>query len=219
MNWTATIERYIAEGRTVSGGKGDKSAENTETSQAGFTKTLQGIFANNNANQQNQLNFLNNKLQSAITNPSGFSPTTMAALKTNAIENAATENKNVVQAVQAKEGVQGGPAALPSGVDEQLREQAAQTSASDLTKANNNIQIENGELQNQNEWNAIKSEEQVAGMENPEAFASTETGSAGTVGNLSQAVTAANGPTAGSILGGVVGAGLGAAGNIFKVGG
>ena len=65
-------------------------------------------------------------------------------------------------------------------------------------------------------WNAVKGEEGVAGMEDPEAMAGADNSAANSVAGLSQAVTASSGPTFGSILGGVVGAGLGAAGNIFK---
>jgi hypothetical protein len=44
MNWTQTIERYLAEGRTVSGGKGDSTLKAQEQAQANFTNTLMGSY-------------------------------------------------------------------------------------------------------------------------------------------------------------------------------
>jgi len=215
MNWTATVERYLAEGRTVSGGKGDNTAQSTENSQSGFTQTLQGIFANNNANQQQQLNFLNSKLQSAITNPQGYSPQTLAAMRTQATEAAATQNAQVNQAVNSKFAGETGATSLPSGVQEQIQAQTANAAEQGLNNAQLGITEQNGQLQNENQWKAIQGEEGVAGMENPEGMAGAANQGAGEVSNLSQAVTQANGPTIGSILGGVFGSGIGAAGSYF----
>jgi len=195
----------------ISGGKGDDTAKSTEESQAAFTNTLQQAFKANNATQQGQLNFLNDSLKSAIENPQGYSPETLAAMRTQATEAAAQNNKNVMQAVNEKNATQAGgdPSALPSGVQEQI--QAGVGSAVANNEANQQLGIteQNGQLQQQNFWNAIKGEQGVAELENPEGMASGSNSAAGTVSNLSQAVTQANGPGWGSILGGVVGAGIG----------
>src|SRR4051812_35932214 len=100
MTHRQRIDFYIAEGRTVSGGKGDSTAEATERSQGQFTSKLQQAFQRNNAKQQEQLDFLNNYLQDAINNPKGYSPETLASMRTQATEAAAQNNKNVMQAVQ-----------------------------------------------------------------------------------------------------------------------
>jgi hypothetical protein len=215
MNWSAIIERYLAEGRTVSGGKGDNTASQTEKSQGAFTQQLQQIFAQHNQQQQGQLNFLNQKLQDAINNPQGYNPQALAAMRTQATEQGALQNQQVEKALGNKFATQGGATSLPSGVQAQLQAQTANAAEQNVNNAQMGITEQNAQLQNENQWRAIQGAEGVAGMENPDALASTETGSAGTVGNLSQAVTAANGPTWGSILGGVVGAGLGAAGSAF----
>ena len=214
MNWTATVERYIAEGRTVSGGKGDSTAESTEKSQGAFTNTLQNAFASNNQNQQQQLNFLNQQLQSGITNPQGYSPETLAAMRTQATEQAAQSNKNVMQAVNEKYATQGGASAtaLPDGVQEQIAAGVGSTIANNEANAQLGITEQNGQLQNQNYWKAVQGDETVAQMENPEGFAGATNSAAGTVSNLSDAVTRANGPGVGSILGSVIGAGIGLAG-------
>src|SRR5260370_369588 len=100
--WNQTIEMYLAEGRPVSGGKGDNTASNTEKQTAQFANTLQGVFASNNAAQQGQLNFLNQKLQAGINNPQGYSPATLAAMRTQATEQGAQANKNVMGAVSLR---------------------------------------------------------------------------------------------------------------------
>lgn len=215
MTWTHTIERYIAEGRTVSGGKGDKTAEDTEKSQGTFTNLLQQTFATNNAQQQSQLAFLNNKLTSAINNPQGYSPETLASMRAQANDAVAAENQNVQRAVNAKQATQGGADALPSGVNAQVNAAVAAEAAQAGNRAQQDITIQDANLKNDNLWNAVKSEEGVASLEDPTGFAGAETGSAGQVGELSKAVTSAKGPGWGSILGGVVGAGLGAAGSYF----
>src|SRR5579872_6067159 len=106
----------------ISGRKGDTSAQDTEKSQANFTNTLQQAYATNNASQQEKLNFLTKQLESGVTNPQGYSPETLAAMRTQAEESAAQNNKNVMQAVNEKNATDGGasPTALPSGVQEQI---------------------------------------------------------------------------------------------------
>jgi hypothetical protein len=208
MTWTQTIERYIAEGRTVSGGKGDSTAESTEKSQGAFTGTLQQVFASNNASQQAQLNFLNNKLQSAIQNPQGYSPSTLAAMRASATNQTAATNQNVQRQVQNMLATRGGAEALPSGVDAQIASTIASKSAQDLNQAQDDITMRNADLQNENQQRALSEELGVAQTENPEGFANAENQSAADVSNLSEAVTKAKGPGWSSILGGVVGAGL-----------
>jgi hypothetical protein len=201
----------------ISGGKGDDAAKSTEASQAAFTNTLQQTFKQNNANQQQQLDFLNNSLKSAITNPQGYSPETLAAMRTQATESAAQNNKNVLQAVNEKNATQAGSSAtaLPSGVQEQIQSGVESQIANNEANQQLGITEQNGQLANENKWKAVQGEEGVAGLENPEGMASSGNNAASTVGNLSQAVTQANGPGWGSILGGVVGAGLGAVGSFY----
>lgn len=201
----------------ISGGKGDTTAGNTEKAQASFTNTLQSAFAQNNQAQQGQLNFLSNKLQSAVNNPQGYSPETLAAMRTQATEQAAQNNQNVMQAVNEKNATQGGASAtaLPSGVQEQIQAGVGSQIANNEANQQLGITEQNGQLQNENQWRAIQGEESVAQLENPEGMAGQGTSAADSVSNLSQAVTASAGPTVGSILGGVAGAALGAAGSYF----
>lgn len=208
MTWTAIIERYIAEGRTVSGGKGDSTASSTEKSTGDFTKTLQSAFQTNNAAQQDQLNFLSSKLQSAINNPQGYSPDTLAAMRAQANDSVAKSNQDVQRNVNAMEATRGGADALPSGVNAQINASVASQAEQAANKEQQDITTQNANLQNENLWNATKAEEGVAGLENPTGMAGSATGSADAVSNLSQAVTKANGPGVGSILGGIAGSAL-----------
>lgn len=201
----------------VRGGKGDKSANTTEKAQADFTNTLQHVFAQNNANQQQQLQFLTKELESGVSNPQGYSPQTLAAMRTQATQSAAQNNAKVMQAVQEKNALQGGAsaAALPNGVQAQIQAGVANAEAANESNAQLGITQREGELENENRNRDISALEGASGLENPEGMAGQGTGAADSVSNLSQAVTASSGPTFGSILGGVVGAGLGAAGSYF----
>ncbi len=215
----STLEVLEREGYDYSGPiaecKGDQTAQNTENSQSNFTNQLQSAFATNNAAQQNQLNFLNNKLQSAINNPEGYSPSTLAAMRAQATDQTAAENQNAERVVNNAQAVKGGAAALPSGVNSQIDASIATQAGQQENQQQQQITEANANLQNQNYWNAVKGEGEVASLENPEGMAGQENNSAGEVGNLSQAVTTSSGPTFGSILGGVVGAGSEAAGSYF----
>lgn len=196
--------------------KGDDTANNEEKSQANFSTTLQDAFNTNNANQQNQLNFLNNKMQSAINNPQGYSAQTLASMRAQANDSVSAQDQNVQRSVNNSEMTKGGSAALPSGVSSQIDAAIGSQAAEAGSRAQAGITVDNANLENQNQWNAVKAEEGVAGMENPEGMAGEDNSAASTVGNLSNAVTQSSGPSMGSILGGVIGSGIGAAGNVFQ---
>jgi len=197
----------------VCGGKGDNTAQSTENSQANFTNTLQSAFATNNAAQQGNLNFLTKQLQSGITNPQGYSPQTLAAMRTQATEQAAQNNQNVMQAVNEKNAVQGGASAtaLPNGVQEQIQAGVGTGVANQEANAQLGITQQNGQLQVENQNRDIAALEGVASEENPEGMASGSNQAASDVSNLSDAVTKASGPGVGSILGSIAGAAVGPA--------
>lgn len=196
--------------------KGDNTASAEEQSQENFSQTLQNAFNTNNAAQQNQLSFLNNKMQSAINNPQGYSAQTLASMRAQANDSVSAEDQNVQRSVNNSEATRGGSAALPSGVNAQIGAAVASQAAQAGSRAQQGITEENANLENSNYWNAVKGEEGVAGMENPEGMAGEDNQAASTVGSLSNAVTQSDGPSVGSILGGVIGAGIGAGGQIFQ---
>lgn len=196
--------------------KGDSTDQAAEQSQLGFSQQLQNAFQTNNAAQQNQLNFLNNKMQSAINNPQGYNAQTLASMRAQANDSVASQNQNVSRAVNNSEMTKGGAAALPSGVNSQIGASIASQAAQAGSNAQQNITEQNANLQNNNYWNAVKGEEGVASDENPEGMAGGANQAASTIGGLSQAYTQSEGPSFGSILGGLVGSGIGAAGQIFQ---
>jgi hypothetical protein len=194
--------------------KGDSTAEQTEKAQAAFTQTLQSAFSTQFATQQNTLNFLNNSLQKEVNSPTGYNAQTLAAMRTSATDQIAQQAQDAQRANQNAEDVRGG-ANLPSGVNEQVNAEE-QTAASEAEAgAQEGITTANANLQNSNYWNAINADEGVAAQENGTGTAGAANGAAGTVSSLSQAVTAANGPSIGSVLAGV---GTGVAGAAGKAG-
>lgn len=214
-----TDEQFVEHIKThpVRGAKGDSTAQSTEKAQGEFTKQLQQTFQTNNVNQQNQLNFLNAKMQDMISNPKGYSPSTLAAMRAQANDAVAARTQQVQRSVNNTQMTRGGADALPSGVNAQVNAQIASSAAQAGNAAQQDITTQNADLENTNLWNATKAEEGVAGLENPEGMASSANNAASTVSGLSDAVTKANGPGVGSILGGIAGSALsGWAGGGFK---
>lgn len=214
-NWTATIERYIAEGKTVSGGKGDKTAKASEVAQANFTNTLTKAFQAQYGKQSDLLAILTKTLSPQLANPTGLSAATKAAMTTNAIETSATTFQNALKGTQAITASHGGPTALPSGVQEQITGQLAGQQAASETSGLENIQQQDENLKQSNYWNAVNGLNGVAAQTNPLGYANGATGSSGAVAGLSQAFTQSNQSQLLGALGGVVGGGLSAAGSIW----
>ena len=183
--------------------KGDQTAQNEEKSQENFSNTLQNAFQTNNAAQQNQLNFLNNKMQAGINNPQGYSPQTLASMRAQANDQVAAQDQNVTRAVNNAQDTKGGAEGLPSGVNAQINASIGSQAAQAGNAAQQNITEQNANLQNQNYWNSVQGEGAVAGMENPEGMAGQENNTANSISGLSNAVTQSSGPTWGSIVGGV----------------
>lgn len=207
--WTERIERYLSEGRTVSGGKGDSAIKNQENQQAGFNTQLQNVFTQQFGAQSGILNFLQGKLTNQINNPTGFSPAQMAALNTNNTENSAKSFANAQAATQNAEAARGG-SALPSGVSAQLAAGNANAAAASNAQGANAIQLANASQQQNNYWNAVQGLSGVANQENPTGFAGLFNQGSSNVGNLgvdyNQTQQSQLESTLGGALGGVAGA-------------
>ena len=74
MNWTETVERYIREGRTVSGGKGSGTADSQRQSEL---KMQQQAFNT----QQTQLAALTKAFSPYLSGQQGFNPQMMASMR------------------------------------------------------------------------------------------------------------------------------------------
>lgn len=209
MNHSQKIDLYILQGRTISGGKGDSTDKAAEASSAAFSSTLQNAFTAQYGKMSATNNFLTSKLTSMANNPTGFTAPTMAAATTNNIQNAATGAQQATQAAQAQEAAHGGTG-LPSGVNAQIGGQIDAAAENQLSGNQNQLQIANGELQNQNQWAALSGLQGVSNADNPLGFAGASTGAAGNIAAMSQAYTASNQSQLESTLGGIVGGGLSA---------
>lgn len=197
------IERYLTEGRTVSGGKGDNVAKSTERSQAAFNSLLQSAFKTTFGENQAILGRIDSIFKGIIANPQGFTPTTLAALNTNNTERTATDYQNATKAAQATMAARG--TGLPSGVNAQVEGQIAAAAAGEESSGQRQIALVNEQQRQSNFWNALSGEERVAAADSPLGFGSESNSSAGTVANLSQAYTQSQGPGIGAVLGGIAG--------------
>jgi hypothetical protein len=140
-NWTAIVEGYLAEGRTVSGGKGDNTLKQQEQAQANFTNTLMQSYKQQFGQQSKILSFLTSKLQPMIDNPTGFSPTALTAMRTSATDTNAIQFGNASAALNDQLAARGGATDLPSGVDAQLRAGLAQAGAQTQAASQNQITL------------------------------------------------------------------------------
>ena len=213
------IELYIAEGFTVSGGKGDNTAQSAEQSQAAFTQTLQQAFNSQFATQQATLGFLNNTLQNEVTNPTGYGATDLAAQRTSATDTIAAQAQNAQRATQGRAAMTGG-ANLPSGVNQQIAAEEQTAAGQAEAGAQNQITQNNANLKMQQQQAGLSGLSGVAQINNPNQYASSANQGSGEVAGLSQAVTQANGPGIGQTLAGVT-TGIGGAviGGAGKAGG
>ncbi len=182
------IERYIREGRTVSGGKEDTKAAGTEKSTANFTNQLFSSFSQQFGAQSSILSFLTNKMTAMASNPEGFSPEMKAALNTQATQGTAADYAKAQQATNAVNAAHGGNG-LPSGVQAQLNAGNAAMAAGEESAAKTNIGIADAQQQQSNYWNAINGLTGTAAMYNPTGYANSGIGGANAVSGLSQAVS------------------------------
>lgn len=218
QEWTATVERYLAEGRTVSGGKGDSTAKQGEQSQLAFSQQLQQAFQAQFGQNRSVLNFLNGKLTAAINNPQGMSPEALAAARTNAAQTTAEDYAHAQQAVNGQIAARGG-STLPSGVAAQIQGQLAQGAANENTQGQNQITLANEQMRQQNYWNAVSGLSGVAQGYNPNGYAGEANSGASTVASLSQANSAAENAGAFNQFMGGLGGGLGRGLSSFATGG
>lgn len=213
--WSERIDRYIREGRTVSGGKGDKTAQAAEQSQEAFDNTLQQMMEKQYGQQQQVNQFLQKTLKPEITNPKGYTNAQLTSMRTQATDQLSEQAQQEQQALNNEENAKNGGSDLPSGVTSQMDEALLNQEAQAKANAQENITAENANLEQTNYWNAINALNGQEAQLNPLGYASTATSGTDAVANASEANTAASGPTFGSILGGVVGAGFGAVGSYF----
>jgi hypothetical protein len=204
-NFSVLEQRSFEYDGPVARCKGDKVAKQAEADNAAFNRQLMTIFTAQFAKQTKTLDFLQGKLQPMIDNPTGASKGDLAAERTSATDNIATQFNNAQKALQTKQFALGGRD-LPSGVNEMQGEALASDAASQTADAQSKITQQDELLKQNNYWNALNVlNGQSANQENPLGYAGAATSSAGSVAGLSEAVTQANQSQLLGALGGIAG--------------
>jgi hypothetical protein len=185
--------------------KGDPTAQAAETSQANFDNQLTSLFTAQYGKQSAITNYLTNQLEPNISKGGqGESPAALTAARTGATDTISSQYQNAQRAAGAVAAEHGGDA-LPSGVNAQVAGSIAAGEAGAQSEAQNTITAQNEALKQQNYWNSVGALSGNASLENPLGYAGAASGGSNAVSGLSQAETAAQGPTLGAIIGSVAG--------------
>lgn len=171
--------------------KGSGTTQAAEHQQLAFTQQLQNVFNAQYLNQRNVLAFLQNRLKPQVSNPQGFAPAALAAMRAQATDTIATNFQHAEQALNAKEQTQGG-ADLPSGVNAQLDAALLAQEQEQQAAASNNITLQNEQQRQANYWRAVGALSGNASQENPLGYAEAANGGSGANAALSEANTQAN---------------------------
>lgn len=216
-NWSATIDLYIAEGRTVSGGKGDKTAQASEQQSLTLQKQMADLFTKQYGDQSQITKFLTSKLEPILSDGGqGYSPEALAAMRTSASDNISKSYADQKTALQTQEFARGGRD-LPSGVNAQLDAQLAGAQASDLSNTQNQITLANENQKQSNFWNAVNGLTGNATVINPQSYAAGSSNAAGQVAQAGQVYNASKQSQLLGALGGLAGgAGTALAGYFSK---
>lgn len=193
--------------------KGDPTAQAAEQQQMSFDQQLMQLFQAQYGKQSAITDFLTKQMEPLISKGGqGFSPESLAAMRTNATDQLSNQFAGAQRAVNATEQRD-----LPSGVNAQVQGSLLAQEAEQQAAAQNNITVANEQQRQQNYWNSINVLNGQAATENPLGYANGATTGTNAVANASQAVTAAAGPTFGSVIGGIAGGVLGGAASQGKL--
>lgn len=155
--------------------------------QMSFNTQLMGLFQQQFANQQNQLNFLKGVMQPVVTQAEsgkGFSDAEEAAMRTTATDTLSTQFSNAKEALQQELKTSGSsnvPSGVTAGADLSLLTEEAKQQAA----AQNTITLASAQQARSNLFNAANVLNGVAAQNNPNPIASEATGGSGTVAALS----------------------------------
>lgn len=170
--------------------KGDDLAKQQEQSQINMNNQLMAMMQQNFSNQQALLSYLKGKLQPMIDNPTGYSDTALAAMRTSATDSISSSYQNAQRALNNEENAKNGGSDLPSGTTAQLDAALLNAEATDKANAQNTITMDNANLAQNNYWNALNVlNGQTANQYNPLGYASAYNQGSGNVAALSNAYT------------------------------
>lgn len=175
MSWTKTIERYLREGRTVSGGCGPsaamKSINQNIQAFAGQVQTEAGAVFGAASSVFNNIMNATKGIISGGPSQYGYSAGEQSALTAQAVNAGATEARNLKGAAASEVGaIGGGNTVTPAGIQQATVMSAEQKAAADTAAAENQIETQGYEVGRENYNTALGAEEKA-----PDVFnASTE---------------------------------------------
>lgn len=200
-----------------SGDSGDASLEATQDA---MTTTLNNAFSQSFSANQSILKNLTAQLNSVVANPQGFSPSTLASMRTSASDTTARQFASSARSAGAFAMSHAGTG-TGSGVAAQIGGQVAEGAAAQDSSEQNQISIQNGLLQNQNYWNGINGLSGVAAQYNPTGYANSGANIANSATSASSALLAsqqAGWQDVGGVISGVAGLGEAAANSAGALG-
>jgi hypothetical protein len=216
-SWHKTIELYLAEGRSVSGGCGASSTqEDLQAAQTAMYKEMSAQYTQTFAANQKILTALTMSFLPTLNlgiNQQGFSQAELQNLEGQATTGTGQGYSNASKALAEAQGTQGGGTSyIPSGAKMQQQEQLASTAAQQEAGIESNIMAEDYATGRQNYLEAAGVLGGVAGQYNPAAFANATTGAGSAAATTANEVNQADSSwmnLAGAALGG--GASVGSA--------
>ncbi len=152
----------------------DPGTEENAASSLALTQALQADFGTTFAQNQSILGGLTSTLKNAIAKPQGFSPTEMAALKTQAMDTTAQQFAGAKAGAAAGAARYGGDVA--SGVTAQTIGAVAGLEAETTSSQLGKINIASAEEQRANYWKGIQGLTQVGAAYNPTGYAGAAIG-------------------------------------------
>lgn len=182
-NWTKTIERYICEGRTVSGGCGPSSGlKALSATTKAITTSAQAEASTIFGDASTVFNNLIGGLQSIVNggpSQAGFSTAELNAKNAAAVQAGATMERNLGGAAAASAAaIGGGNAVTPAGGTEASVLAAKTAAASQTAATENQIQTEDYEQGNKNYEAAVGQEMGLTQVFNPATQSEGEVNSA-----------------------------------------
>jgi hypothetical protein len=217
--WRDTVERYIREGLTVSGGCGASSAQvGLQNSQIAFYNQLTSQYGTIFGESQDILKGLTAAFEPILAkgpNQEGFSPAEKQALESQATSGVGANYAKAQAALATQQGAEGGGNSfLPAGAAEEQKAQLAGSAASLQSGEQLGIQQADYSQGLQNYQFASNELAGVASQLNPAGFANSATGAGGAASTTANEVSQANNSWMNLVSGGLGALGQATQGNI-----
>lgn len=206
--WTERIERYISEGRTVSGSCGASSQQHQiADSQQRFYDQLTQEYGTVFAENQSILKALTASFKPILEagpNQKGFSEEELQNLESQATTGTGRNYAKAGAALGAIQGAEGGGTAyIPSGAKHQQQEQLAESAAANESGIQSNILAADYETGRQNYFRAAGALGGVAGELNPVGYSNSATGAGSAAANTANQIAQADSSWMNLVAGGL----------------